>query len=85
MLPVVDPAGARHFRDRFVLTAAILIPVSLLPTITGMAGIPYFFGALLIGMALVQACVWAAREKTNARAKWLMHATVVHIPVFWDC
>jgi hypothetical protein len=25
--------------------------------------------------------LWAARQKTNVRAKWLMHATVIHIPV----
>jgi hypothetical protein len=32
-------------------------------------------------MALVQVCLWAAAEKTNVRAKWLMHATIIHIPV----
>ena len=31
--------------------------------------------------ALVQVCLWAASNKTNTRAKWLMHATVVHIPL----
>jgi len=41
----------------------------------------YFFGALVLSMALVQVCLWAAAEKTNVRAKWLMHATIVHIPI----
>jgi heme o synthase len=80
MLPVVDPEGAATFRH-IVVTAALLIPVSLLPPIIGMSGMRYFFGALLVGMALVQACLWAARSKTNVRAKWLMHATVAHIPI----
>jgi protoheme IX farnesyltransferase len=80
MLPVVDPEGKATFRQ-IVVTAALLIPVSLLPPIIGMSGMRYFFGALLVGMALVQACLWAARSKTNVRSKWLMHATVVHIPV----
>jgi protoheme IX farnesyltransferase len=80
MLPVVDRAGGSTY-GQIVVTSAILVPVSLLPVLTGMAGILYFFSALLIGMALMVACLWAAREKTNVRAKWLMHATVVHIPV----
>ena len=40
-----------------------------------------FVGALAVNIALLQVCFWAARAKTNARAKWLMHATVVHIPL----
>jgi hypothetical protein len=26
-------------------------------------------------------CLWAANNKTNARAKWIMHATILHIPL----
>jgi hypothetical protein len=32
-------------------------------------------------MLLVQVCLWAAASKSNVRAKWLMHATVAHIPL----
>jgi hypothetical protein len=32
-------------------------------------------------LMLVEACVWAAAHKTNVRAKWLMHATVLHLPL----
>jgi hypothetical protein len=46
-----------------------------------LAGIVYFFGALVVCTALLQVCLWAASNKTNARAKWLMHATVLHIPL----
>ena len=58
-----------------------LVGVSLLPAMLGLAGMLYFFGALVLSTALVQVCLWAAGERTNARAKWLMHATVLHIPV----
>jgi heme O synthase-like polyprenyltransferase len=47
----------------------------------GMAGIRYFFGALVLGMILLQVSLWANRARTNVRAKWLMHATVIHIPL----
>lgn len=80
MLPVVDPSGAATFRQ-VLLTALLLVPVSLLPSVVGLAGIRYFFGALVLGLALVQVCLWAAASKTNVRAKWLMHATVLHLPL----
>jgi len=80
MLPVVEPSGDRTFRQ-ILVTAAILVPISLLPSVIGIAGIGYFFGATVLGMALLQVCFWAERSRTNIRAKWLMHATVIHIPV----
>jgi protoheme IX farnesyltransferase len=80
MLPVVDPHGDATFRV-IVSLSAILVPVSLLPAVLGMAGIRYFFGALVLGMILLQVSLWANRARTNVRAKWLMHATVIHIPL----
>jgi protoheme IX farnesyltransferase len=80
MLPVVDREGKRTFRQ-IILTAAALIAVSVLPVVIGLAGSVYFFGALVVNLALLQVCLWAASSKTNVRAKWLMHATVIHIPL----
>jgi heme o synthase len=80
MLPVVDRDGTRTFRQIIVM-AGMLVGVSLLPAVMGLAGMLYFFGALVVSTALVQVCVWAASAKTNVRAKWLMHATVMHIPL----
>jgi heme o synthase len=80
MLPVVDHEGTRTFRQ-IVVTASVLVGVSLLPAIAGIAGVFYFFGALGLSVALLQVCLWAASAKTNVRAKWLMHATVLHIPL----
>jgi protoheme IX farnesyltransferase len=80
MLPVVDREGSRTFRQ-ILVTAVALIGVSLLPAIAGIAGVVYFFGSLVLSVALLQVCLWAASAKTNYRAKWLMHATVLHIPL----
>jgi hypothetical protein len=30
---------------------------------------------------MLQVACWANRARTNVRAKWLMHATVAHIPL----
>jgi protoheme IX farnesyltransferase len=88
MLPVVDRAGHRTFRQ-ILVAAAVLIPVSLLPALTGLADVRYFFGAGIVGILIVALCLWAAAEKTNLRAKWLMHATVLQLPLllgllWWD-
>jgi protoheme IX farnesyltransferase len=80
MLPVVDKKGDATFRQ-IITTSAILVWVSALPSVVGMAGIGYFFGALVLGMILLQVGLWANRSRTNLRAKWLMHATVAHIPI----
>ncbi len=80
MLPVVDRDGTRTFRQ-ILLAASALVAVSVLPAVIGLAGVRYFFGALVVSMALVQVCLWAGAARTNQRAKWLMHATVLHIPV----
>jgi protoheme IX farnesyltransferase len=82
MLPVMDREGNWTFR-RIVLTGAALIPVSLLPAALGLDGVRYLFGALLTSALLFQVCVWAAAAKTTVRAKWLMHATVLYIPVLF--
>jgi len=80
MLPVLDRDGTRTFRQ-IVLTAIGLVAVSLLPSLLGLTGVLYFFGALVVSTGLLQVCLWAASSKSNMRAKWLMHATVLHIPL----
>jgi protoheme IX farnesyltransferase len=82
MLPVVDRDGTRTFRQ-IILTSAVLVGVSLLPAIAGLTGTLYFFGALVLSVGLLQVSLWAASAKTNFRAKWLMHATVLHIPLLF--
>jgi protoheme IX farnesyltransferase len=80
MLPVVDRDGRATF-GQIVFCAVALIPVSLLASVTGLAGVPYYFSALVAGSLLVIVCLWASARRTNVRAKWLMHATVVHLPL----
>lgn len=82
MLSVVDHTGDATFRQ-IVSYAGVLIPLSLLPAATGMARPLYFFGALVLGVAHMLVCFWAARTRSNHRAKWLMHATVIYIPLLF--
>src|SRR3979490_1229149 len=55
MVPVGDRDGKRTFRE-ILMTAALLVPVSLLPSLTGLAGAHYFFSALVVGIMLVEVC-----------------------------
>jgi heme o synthase len=80
MSSVGDTDGSRTFRQ-ILISSAMLVVISLLPSVLRMTGVRYFFGALIVNTALVQVCFWAAKSKSNVRAKWLMHATVLHIPV----
>ena len=80
MLPVVDRDGRVTF-GQIVFCAAALIPVSLLASVTGLGGVRFYFFALVVGLLLVKVCLWASARRTNVRAKWLMHATVVHLPL----
>lgn len=80
MISVGDSTGAATF-GQIIWTAAVLVPISLLPAVTGLAGMRYFFEALILGMLLVLVCLWSARTKSNGRAKWLMHATAIYLPL----
>jgi protoheme IX farnesyltransferase len=80
MLSVGDREGRATF-GQILFCAAALIPVSLLASVTGLAGVRFYFSALIVGLLLVEVCLWASASKTNVRAKWLMHATVLHLPL----
>jgi heme o synthase len=80
MLPTVDPKGDATF-GQIVSMAGALIPISILPASIGMVGLRYFAGALILGVLLFAVSLWANRLRSTTRAKWLMHATVAHIPL----
>ena len=89
MLPVVEPEG-RSTALRIILYSVALIPVSLTPTILGIAGRTYLAGAIVLGTALLyfgirvaspRLPVNAARSKQRARQ--LLQATVVYLPLLF--
>ena len=80
VLPVVDPDGGSTVRQ-IVANALALIPVSLTPVLLGVAGIWYFYGALLLGVALAACCLQLARTRSRAHARGVLLASVVYLPV----
>jgi len=82
MLSVIDPAGRRAARQAVVYAAA-LIPVSAVPTLTGISGGAYLIVAVGLGMGLLGlACSFAA-SRTDRSARWLFFGSITYLPILW--
>lgn len=79
MLPVLDPEGVWTARQT-ILYGAALVPVSLLPSLLGLAGPIYFAGALAAGIAYLAFCLGFAYRRSAAGARRLMFASLLYLP-----
>ncbi|MDZ7267304.1 MAG: heme o synthase [candidate division KSB1 bacterium] len=88
MLTVIDPAG--YSAGRQILTNCLaLLSVSLLPTLIGLTGRAYFFGALILGIGFLGAGLGVTLARDMAAARRLMHASLIYLPALlgmmaWD-
>ncbi len=89
MLPVVDEDGESTIW-RILAYSGVLIPVSILPTIMGMAGRVYLVGAVLMGVALFRVSLGMAYPKLSATAaaskppaRRLLRATILYLPLLF--
>ncbi len=73
-------AGARTARQ-MVLYAAALVPVSVLPSVFGFAGVAYLAGTLVLGLAFVAAAFGFGRAQNSFAARRLMLASLVYLPL----
>ena len=76
MLPVVEPSGEATARQ-IVLYSLALIPVSLIPSLLGMSGNIYFFGALGLGLWYLYSGVRVALDRTILRARAVLLVSVI--------
>jgi protoheme IX farnesyltransferase len=58
-----------------------LLPISLLPTWLGQAGVLYSLGALLLGLMYLHSSTRLAMARTNVLAKRLLLASIVYLPL----
>jgi protoheme IX farnesyltransferase len=80
VLPVVDPEGGSTERQ-IVAGCLALHAAGLLPTLVGLTGGVYFFGALLLGaLFLVVGMAQALRPSASA-ARRVVLASVIYLPV----
>jgi protoheme IX farnesyltransferase len=80
MLSVSDPAGLRTSRQALIYCAA-LVPVSLLPSALGLAGVAYFVGALAAGGWFFAATALFALDRNQHNARRLMLVSVFYLPL----
>lgn len=80
MLPVLDPDGEATGRQ-VALYCAALVPVSLIPTLLGLTGPVYFFGALALGLAFLAAGVAMAISRQKREARRVLLASVTYLPL----
>jgi protoheme IX farnesyltransferase len=79
ILPVIDPSGRRTARQTLLWTA-VLLPISLLPSLVGTAGFAYALGAFLLTLVFLRASLAFARETTDRRALSLFLASIGWLP-----
>ncbi len=82
MLPVVDASGKATGRQ-VMLSSLALLPVSLAPTLLGMAGPLFLCGSLALGSVFLYLAIQAALMPSNLHAKRLLHASVIYLPLLF--
>ena len=82
MLPVVEPSNKSTAR-RIVWFSVAMIPVSLLPKYFHMVGYCYVAGAVAIGLYYFYASVRVSMDRTVPRARQVLLASVVYLPVLY--
>ncbi len=80
MLPLTEPDGAVTARQT-VLYGLVLVPVSLVPTVMGLAGELYFYGALALSLTFLAVCVRAALWRSPQAARALFRASILYLPL----
>jgi protoheme IX farnesyltransferase len=80
MLPAIERSGVRTVRLT-IASSLILLAVSLVPTLIGMAGWVYFFGTLSLGLLMLFAALSFARNRTVGAARGLLKASIVYLPL----
>jgi protoheme IX farnesyltransferase len=80
VLPVVDPDGASTERQ-IALGCFALLAAGLLPTLVGLAGPLYFFGAFVLGGLFLACGLAQALAPSTPAARRLVLASVIYLPL----
>lgn len=82
MLAVVQPNG-KPLTFEILISLLLLFPVTLAPTVLHMAGNVYFVAAFLLDVAFLYFGVQLSRERSTQRARGLLLASVVYVPLLF--
>ena len=82
MLPVIEPDGRSTARQA-VIYAAALLPLSLAPTLVGMAGQIYFVAALALSLLFVGLSLRFGVTRSVSDARRLFFGSIIYLPLIW--
>lgn len=82
LLPVIQPDGRSTGRQAVLYTAG-LIPITLMPTLMGLASPYYLAGAIVLGAILMVFSLEFAFTRTNDAARRLFLASILYLPILW--
>ena len=80
MLPYAEPGQESMFRQIYYYSL-VLIPISVIPAVSGLSGMIYCVGALMAGIWLLGVSRQFIRTQSMLDARRLLKATVVYLPV----
>jgi protoheme IX farnesyltransferase len=80
MLPVIEEDGRRTCRQVIGFSLLLLV-VSVLPTLLGLAGILDLIGAIVLGLGFLASGVALTRTRSLLSARRLLQASVIYLPV----
>jgi heme o synthase len=82
MLAVIEPDGRSTARQA-VLYAAALLPMSLAPTLIGMADTTYFVGALILTLLFLALAIRFGMTRSVPDARRLFFGSITYLPLLW--
>jgi len=82
LLPVIQPDG-RTTGYQSVLYTAVLIPISLLPTVVGLSSVYYAVGAITLAAILMVLSLEFANTRSLPAARRLFFGTILYLPLLW--
>jgi protoheme IX farnesyltransferase len=78
---LIPDGGARSIGIQMVAATVLLLPASLAPYALGLTGNVYAVGAALLSLAFILAAVRAAMDMTDAKARGVFFASLLHHPL----
>jgi protoheme IX farnesyltransferase len=80
VLPHDERAKARLVNWQTLLPLLLLVPVGLLPALTGKVSAAYSIGAVLLCAGFVYSGALFALRKSNSSARRLLTASIIYLP-----
>ncbi len=83
MLPAVDDDDGRTTFRAILISAQLLIVVSVVPALMATTGRLYFLLAIILGLSFYYVAYRASVSRSKSAAKQLLHASVIYLPLLY--